>query len=379
MTIHAFEERFGRSAEVVARAPGRVNLIGEHIDYNGGHVLPTPIPRHASVALASREDRAGCVASQNVGEPGSVECFDLDAPLLAGSWADYAQGAAALLEQDGFEISGFDALLDSDVPIGSGLASSAAITVAFLRALRRRYDLRLDDERIAILAQRVENEFVGALVGVMDPMVSSLGRERFALLIDSRNRRHRLVSIPSRVEIVVVDSGIPHRHAGGEYNRRRQECDHAREALRVDHLCDLEERDLPWVFRSLPEPLARRARHAITEERRVGEMIAALQAEAWDRIGEILAEGHRSLRDDFEVSTPEIDLLVSFLGAKEGILGARLTGGGFGGSVVAVAHTGRGRDAASRAVEHYRRETGAPGTVVTPDPVPAREHEAVRP
>lgn len=375
--IRAFEERFGRSAEVEARAPGRVNLIGEHIDYLGGHVLPTPIPRHASVALASREDRVGRVASRNVGAPGSVESFDLDAPRPSGSWEDYARGAAALLDREGFEISGFDALLDSTVPIGSGLASSAAITVAFLRALRRRYDLRLDDDRIALLAQRVENEFVGARVGVMDPMVSSLGREGSALLIDSRDRKHRQIPIPPGLEIVVVDSGVPHRHAGGEYNRRRQECEQAREALGVDHLCDLDERDLPRVFRSLPDLLARRVRHAVTEDRRVADMVSALEETRWDAAGPILIEGHRSLRDDFEVSTPEIDALVSLLGAEEGILGARLTGGGFGGSVVAFAREGAGRSAAARAVERYRRETGVPGALVIPDGVPEREPETV--
>ncbi|HET9253336.1 MAG TPA: galactokinase [Candidatus Eisenbacteria bacterium] len=374
--VSAFEARFGRSAEVEARAPGRVNLIGEHIDYNGGHVLPTPIPRHASVALASREDRAGRVASRNAGEPGVVESFDLDAPSPSGSWADYAQGAAALLEGEGFELSGFDALLDSTVPIGSGLASSAAITVAFLRALRRRYDLRLDDERIAVLAQRVENEFVGARVGAMDPMVSSLGRLGSALLIDTRDRKHRLIPIPEPVEIVVVDSGVPHRHAGGEYNRRREECERAREVLGVTFLCDLEERDLPRVA-ALPEPLARRARHAITEDRRVRDLVVLLEEGRFDAIGPLLDEGHRSLRDDFEVSTPEINLLVALLAAEESVLGARLTGGGFGGSVVAVARAGAGRAAAARAVERYRKETGVPGAVVTPDAVPAPEHEAV--
>ncbi|HEU5311288.1 MAG TPA: galactokinase, partial [Candidatus Eisenbacteria bacterium] len=226
-------------------------------------------------------------------------------------------------------------------------------------------------------AQRVENEFVGARVGVMDPMVSSLGREGSALLIDSRDRSHRQIPIPPAVEIVVVDSGVPHRHAGGEYNRRRQECDRAREVLGVEFLCDLDEAELPRVFRSLSETLARRVRHAITEDRRVREMVAAFEEERWDAMGRILVEGHRSLRDDFEVSTPEIDVLVSLLGAEEGVLGARLTGGGFGGSVVAIALAGRGRDAATRAVDRYRREAGVPGSVVTPNGVPAPEHEAV--
>ena len=371
----AFQERFGRISEVEARAPGRVNLIGEHIDYNGGHVLPAPIPRHACVDLAAREDRMARVASRNVGVPETAEAFSLDLPTRRGSWSDYAQGAAVLLGREGFKLSGFDALLDSTVPIGSGLASSAALVVAFLRALRRRFDLRLDDERLARLAQRVENEFVGARVGVMDPMVSSLGREGYALLLDTKTLQHREVRIPPAIELVVVDSAIPHRHAGGAYNRRREECDRAREALRVEYLCDLDERDLPRVM-SLPEPLGRRARHAITEERRVGRMVEALETGRWDAIGPILLEGHRSLRDDFEVSTPAVDALVALLAGEEGNLGARLTGGGVGGSVVALARAGKGREAARRAVEHYRRETGNQGAVVTPDGEDAPEHGA---
>jgi galactokinase len=370
-----FEERFGRAPEVEARAPGRVNLIGEHIDYNGGHVLPTPIPRHACVDLASREDRTARVASRNLGHPGAVETFDLDDPTRRGTWTDYAHGAAALLAREGFQISGFDALLDSTVPIGSGLASSAAIVVAFLRALRRRYDLRIEDERLAVLAQRVENEFVGARVGAMDPMVSSLGREGSALYLDTKSLRHRQVLIPPNLELVVVESGIQHRHAGGEYNQRRRECEEAREALGVEFLCDLEERDLPRV-ESLPPPLSMRARHAMTEERRVLEMVAALEAERWDAIGTLLLDGHRSLRDDFEVSLPAIDTLVSLLAEEDGVLGARLTGGGFGGSVVALARSGKGRGAAERAVERYRRETQHPGAVVTAGAARAREHEA---
>jgi galactokinase len=370
-----FEERFGRTAEIEARAPGRVNLIGEHIDYNGGHVLPTPIPRHACVDLATREDRTARVASRNLGDPGSLESFDLDAPGRRGGWADYAQGAAALLEREGFELSGFDALVDSTVPIGSGLASSAAVVVAFLRALRRRFDLRLEDERLALLAQRVENEFVGARVGAMDPMVSSLGRDGFALFLNTRDLRHRQVRIPPAIEVVVVDSGIAHRHAGGEYNRRRQECEQAREALGVEFLCDLEERDLRRV-ESLPGPLAKRARHAVTEDRRVRDMVAALEEERWDALGPLLLEGHRSLRDDFEVSIPAIDTLVTLLAREEGVLGARLTGGGFGGSVVVLARSGQGRAAAARAVERYRAETGKPGAVVTPEGESVSENEA---
>lgn len=363
--MSAFERTFGRSAEASARAPGRVNLIGEHIDYNGGFVLPIPIPRHASIEVATREDELVRAASLNLGASDPPRRYELGAERPTGGWVDYVQGTTRALAALGYEMSGFDALLASTVPMGSGLASSAALIVALERALRRRFDLRLDDERIAEIAKQVENDFVGAHVGIMDPMVASLGREGSALLIDTKSGQYRYVAIPHSMDLIVVDAGLPHRNADGEYNRRRHECEDAARLLGAEFLCDLTSADLGRIA-ALPDPLRRRARHAVTENERVRHAVTALEEDRPEALGPLLDQSHRSLRDDYDVSTVEIDELVQLLRAEPGVHGARMTGGGFGGSVVAVARSGCGRAAADRAVERYRAATGQEATVVLP-------------
>ena len=361
--VSGFERRFGREAEITARAPGRVNLIGEHVDYNGGSVLPTVIPQCATVELAAREDRVVRLASMQAG--GAVERYGLGEETPRGTWIDYAQGATHLLAVEGFAFGGVDCCIRSDVPIGSGLSSSAALTVALLRALRERFQLALDDVALARLAQRAENEFVGARVGVMDPMAASLGREGQALLLRTKDLVYRYVPIPAAVEIVVVDSGQEHQNAGGAYNRRRAECEEAARRLGEALLCDLPVSAWGRIA-SLPAPLDRRARHVVTENERVHAAVAALEGSRLEELGALLDASHRSLRDDYEVSTPEVDALVAALRSREGVLGARLTGGGFGGAVIAMARAGFGEAAAREAAFEYGRATGLRPTVVMP-------------
>jgi len=358
-----FERRFRRAPECACCAPGRVNLIGEHVDYNGGSVLPTVIPESARVAIAAREDQEVRFASVEAG--GEIERYVLGREEPRGSWVDYAQGATRLLAVEGHRFTGFDAVVGSDVPIGSGLSSSAALLVALLRALRERFQLALDDVALARLAQRAENEFVGARVGVMDPMASSLGRAGQALLLRTKDLAYRYVPIPDAVELIVVDSGQEHRNAGGAYNRRRAECEEAARRLDVPLLCDLPVAS--WGrLAGLPPPLDRRARHVVTENERVHAAVAALEAERLEELGALLDASHRSLRDDYEVSTPEIDLLVRGLREQDGVVGARLTGGGFGGAVIAVARRGAGAAAAREGAAAYARATGLRPTVVVP-------------
>jgi galactokinase len=360
-----FEALFGRPPEVTARAPGRVNLIGEHIDYNGGSVLPTPLPRHASVELAERSGSTVRVSSANMGDPAGIESFVLGEETRQGTWVDYVQGALRVLQAQGHDLRGFDARISSEIPVGGGLSSSAALTVALLRALRSCFSLPLDDFRVALVAQQVENEFVGARVGVMDPMTASLGREREALLIRTSDLAFRYVPIPDVLDLVVVDSGQSHAHASGEYNQRRAECERAAELLGVERLCDLP-RDQWDRIASLPPPLDRRARHAVTENERVRLAVAALEGVRCEELGAHLDASHRSLRDDYDVSTPEIDVLVRTLRAEEGVYGARLTGGGFGGAVIALAREGEGAEVSRRAAEEFGRRTGRQATVVVP-------------
>jgi len=361
-----FEELFGRPAEVRSDAPGRVNLIGEHTDYNGGFVLPIAIPQHTRMELAVRDDARVRAWSANVRKYPLCE-YVLGEETKQRGWIDYIQGITWVLRQGGHGFPGFDLRIESDVPLGSGLSSSAAIEVALLRALRRAFALDLDDIQIALLGQKAENDFVGAPVGVMDQMASSLAGEGEALFLDTRSLRYERVLMPAGAELVVINSGISHSHAAGEYRIRRQECERAAEILGVELLRQLEVQDL-WRLPALPEPLDRRARHVITENGRVRTAVAAMRERNLPRLGQLLNASHASLRDDYEVSTPEVDRLVEIAQAEPEVFGARITGGGFGGSVVIVARSGTGREVGERVAAAYRESTGRPGTLVVPPP-----------
>jgi galactokinase len=349
----AFAERFGRPPAAVAEAPGRVNLIGEHTDYNGGLVLPIAIPQRVRVAAAPREDEqvrlvttAAAAAADTAGE------YRLGDERRSGAWSDYVAGCTQQLRAGGQRLRGFDALVASTVPVGAGLASSAALGVAVLRVLRAVFDLALDDVALALAAHRAECELVGARVGVMDQMAASLADETSALFLDARSLVWERVALPAAAELAVIDSGITHAHASGGYNTRRAECERAAALLSVASLRDLGDDALARAA-GLPAPLDRRVRHVVTENARVLAAVAALRAGDVAEVGRILAAGHASLRDDFEVSTPAIDTLVALATAEPDVLGARMTGGGFGGAVVVLGRRGRVAAAAERIAAAY--------------------------
>ena len=344
---------------ITATAPGRVNLIGEHTDYNGGFVLPVALPLRVRVDLQPRPDRLIRASSATV-DAGRRHEVRLDVERT-GTWIDHVVGAGRVAGVD----RGYDVRISSDIPIGAGLGSSGALGVAMLRALRNAFGLALDDVAIAKLAQRSENEFVGASSGIMDQMAASLGAEGEALFIDCRSLASERIPLPDELELVVVHSGVTHQHSSGAYNERRRECEEAARSLGVSRLRDVTTADLPRVD-ALPEPLARRARHVVTEDARVLEAVGALRARDLPRLGELLDASHRSLRDDYEVSTPEVDLLVELVREQEGVLGARITGGGFGGSVVAIADAGIGHHAAALAVAEYEQRTGRDARILLP-------------
>jgi galactokinase len=354
-----FLDAFDRTPSVIASAPGRVNLIGEHTDYNGGFVLPIAIPQRTTVALAPREDRAVRAVSANV-DGGSPAGFELGHERKRGAWIDYVQGSITALRTTGVDVSGFDLVIASDVPVGAGLSSSAALEVALLRALREAFGLRIDDVALAKAGRAAETDFIGAPIGIMDQMAASLADETAALFIDTRSLEHVRVSLPSDVELVVVDSGVAHDHATGEYATRRAECEQAASALGVALLREIIDAVAVDV---LPEPLRRRARHVITEDARVLEAVACLRAGDTVRLGKLLDASHESLRTDFEVTVTEVDRLVGIAQRDHDVLGARMTGGGFGGAIVALAKAGQGRAAATRIVDAY----GAPGRVLVPE------------
>ena len=345
-----------------AEAPGRVNLIGEHTDYNGGFVLPAAIPQRTRVELTPRDGRDIEVFSATLGETRSYQLGD-ERP--GRGWLDYVQGVTAVAASTGHRFGAFTARIESNVPLGSGLSSSAALEIAVLRALRDAFGLSLGDEDMAKLGQRAENEFVGAPVGIMDQMAATFADESHALFLDTRTLAYERVPIPATAALLVINSGVAHQHAGGDYRTRRAECERAAALLGVAQLRDLELADLPRVAR-LPEPIARRARHVVTEDARVLDAVAALRRADLSAVGRLFCASHASMRDDFEVSVAAVDLLVQIADAQPEVYGARLTGGGFGGAIVALARPEGARATADRIAAEYSRTSGHRAMVLVP-------------
>jgi galactokinase len=352
-----------------ASAPGRVNLIGEHTDYNGGFVLPTTIPQQTQAELSPGTDDTIRVRSGSAPEArGEWHTFKLGHEERVGTWVDYVQGLTWALRDAGFALpTGFELKLTSDVPLGAGLSSSAALEVAVLRAIRAAFGLQLDDVNLALLGQRAENEFVGARCGIMDQMAASLADASSALFLDTRSLDYRRVALPPSADLVVIHSGVSHEISGGDYNTRRAECEEAARLLGVPQLRDLTVSDAARVD-ALPEPLNRRARHVLTEDARVQAAVTTLESNDLERLGQLFGESHASMRDDFEVSVPDVDLLVEIAQADPSVYGARMTGGGFGGSIVALAQAGNGGDAAARIAHAYAERSGRRPTVLVPPP-----------
>jgi galactokinase len=362
----SFAELFGRAPDVSARAPGRVNLMGEHTDYNEGYVLPVAIPQQTRVELARRDDGVARAWSADVASTAAPSRYVLGEETRGGGFLDYLQGVTLALREDGILLPGFDVRIASEVPVGAGLSSSAALSIAFLRALRAAFGLALDDVRLARLAQRAENDLVGAPVGIMDPMASSLASTSSALFLDTRSLTYELVPIPETIELVVIDSGLPHNHATGGYRARRAECARACEMLGVRSLRDLAPADGHHLAASLPAVLLRRVRHVMTENARVFATVLAMRSGDTAPLGPIFAASQASMRDDYEVSMPPIDRLVELARAEPSVVGARLTGGGFGGSVVIVVERGSARGLAARITSAYNETSAMTARVLVP-------------
>jgi len=360
-----FKTLFGVPPAAHAEAFGRVNLIGEHTDYNDGFVLPTSIPQSTVAAVARRADDRVRAWSAELSIDRDIDSFVLGKERPEHHWFDYVQGITQALARAGHAIGGFDLALRSTVPLGSGLSSSAALEVAVLRALRDLFALQIDDVEIARLGQQAENDFVGAPVGIMDEMASSLGRPGVALFIDTRSLAYEPVALPRGTELAVINSGVAHQHAGGDYRTRRAESERAAALLGVRALRDVGVGDLTRVD-ALPAPLDRRARHVVTENQRVIDAKAAMEAGDAPALGALFDASHASQRDDYEVSVPEVDQLVTLAQAESAVYGARLTGGGFGGSIVALVRKGDAAAVAERVIEAYRHRTDRTATVLVP-------------
>jgi galactokinase len=335
----AFIERFAREPRLF-NAPGRVNLIGEHTDYNDGFVLPMAIKYETVVAAAPREeDRRIRVYSLNVDEDAE---FDLDEPGAGrrGVWLDYVEGVARVLEARGARLKGADLAVFSDVPVGAGLSSSAALEISTGLALLSLACADVDPVALALAGQQAEHEYVGTMCGIMDQFIAALGRTRHALLIDCRTLEATHIPLDtSEFEVVICDTKVKHELTLSDYNIRRAECARGVESLRemlpgIQALRDVSAEELARYEARLPEVIRRRCRHVITENARTLAAAEALRHNRIEEMGELMYRSHQSLRDDYEVSCAELDALVEIARNFHGVIGARMTGGGFGGCAV---------------------------------------------
>ena len=366
----AFRARFGRPPAGLTEAPGRVNLIGEHTDYNQGFVLPVAIDRTIAVAFAQREDGRVRAFSLDFDQEDEFALADIGR-REGDSWANYLRGVALVLQQAGHRLTGLNLVVQGEVPVGAGLSSSAALEVATLGAFATAADLALDDRDKALLAQRAENEFVGVACGVMDQMAAVFGRADHALRIDCRSLETDAVPLNLEahgLRIVVANTGVRRALTASAYNQRRQECSRAVELLfvllrgrRPRSLRDITLRDLSINGRFLSEELLRRARHVVSENARVLATVDALQRGDLAEVGRLFYASHESLAHDYEVSSPELDLMVELACSLEGVVGARMTGAGFGGCTVNLVRADAVDDFRQEVIETYRARTGLPG------------------
>jgi galactokinase len=362
MIEDTFKKVFGAAPEVVVRAPGRVNLIGEHTDYNDGFVLPAAIDRYIAFAGRQRPDRK--VRVHSIDFQDSVE-FSLDdiQKDAAHPWSNYLRGVSKFLESDGHQLAGADLVFGGNVPREAGLSSSAAVEVAATVFWQRLMGLELDPVYVIKLSRKAENEFVGMPCGIMDQFISALGRQDHALFLDCRDLTYRHVPLRGNVKVVVCNSGVKRALAQSEYEVRLKQCRQAvaqmaTAGLAVKSLRDVEPPDLESARSALDELLLRRARHVVTENQRVLEAVKALAAGDLERLGVLMNASHESLREDYEVSSKELDVLVELAWKQPGTLGARMTGAGFGGCTVNLVRA----DAVSRFTsmirERYFQATG---------------------
>jgi galactokinase len=335
-----FKELYGSEPRLF-RAPGRVNLIGEHTDYNDGFVMPMAIELATIVAARSRDDHRVRVHSINQNE--SME-FELDrpGPVQRGIWLDYIEGVAQSLISRGYKLNGADLVLQSDVPVGSGLSSSAALEISIGLAMLAVSDAELDRIKLALAGQQAEHNYVGIKCGIMDQYIAALGQAGHALLIDCRSLEPTPIpmNLPSAA-VVICDTKVRHELASSEYNSRRAECERGVQILKevlpdIRALRDVSIEEFEQHQDRLSEVVKRRCRHVITENDRTLAAAEALKVGDLDRMGEFMGASHRSLRDDYEVSCKELDLMVEIAGTVDGTIGSRMTGGGFGGCTVSL-------------------------------------------
>ena len=370
-TTELFTRCFGHAPRWVVAAPGRVNLIGEHTDYNDGYVLPMAIERHIVIAAESNTDRQVTLHSETTGETAS---FGLHPKVDRGDpgWSNYVRGVIAGFQKLKKKVPGFDAVIESTLPYGGGLASSAALEVATATLLEAITSQTLDPIEKALLCQRAEHDFAGVPCGIMDQFTSILAQENHALLLDCRSRTTTPVPMTDpAVTVLIINTNIRHKLVEGEYAARRAQCEAAARALKVASLRDATPEALNKAQKQMELMVFRRARHVITENERTVQMAKAIQASDWPAVGEAMYASHASLCNDYEVSCPELDTVVEIakaMGDAAGVIGCRMTGGGFGGCAVSLVKSDEVQRITRRLDEDYEKKTGRQTTIFSSRP-----------
>ena len=360
ITETTFRQSFGYPATLTVKAPGRVNLIGEHTDYNDGFVLPCAIDYETVVSCAKRDDRQIKVIAVDC--DGQQDIFSLDEPILAHDsqqWSNYIRGVIKHLQKRDANFGGADLVVSGNVPQGAGLSSSASLEVAIGKAIQALYHLTVDNVALALNGQEAENQFVGCNCGIMDQLISALGKANHALLIDCRTLGTRAVPMPANVAVVIINSNVKRGLVDSEYNARREQCETGARFFAVDKLRDVEMDQFLAVEQKLDPVVAKRVRHVLSENARTLAAANALAEGDLTKMGVLMAESHASMRDDFEITVPPIDTLVEIVKEEIGTEGGvRMTGGGFGGCVVALLPTDRVAGVRAAVERQYHQKTG---------------------
>jgi galactokinase len=374
-----FERRYSRPPRWIVAAPGRVNLIGEHVDYNDGFVMPMAIDRYCVIAAdelpgdraalySTATDHEAKITLASLGATGSAS----DETLVPGHWPNYVFGVITLCVERGMRPPGFQAVIESGVPFGGGLSSSASLEVATATLIETMTGITLDPVEKALLCQRAEHEFAGVPCGIMDQFASVMCQADHLMLLDCRSQKvEHIPLVDPNITVLIVNTNEKHELSGGEYAQRRAQCESAARKLGVNALRDATISQLGSSQGQLNSVEFRRARHVVSEIARTVDAAHALEAGDWARVGQQMYSSHDSLRDDYEVSCPELDLLVDLarqLGEQRGMIGSRMTGGGFGGCTVSLVETGKADDVAQFLTQRYREETGIEPNALTSRP-----------
>lgn len=350
-----FRARFNAAPTQIIRSPGRVNLIGEHTDYNDGFVLPMAIDRAIWMAIRPRNDEK--IILYSVGFPKPAELF-LNNIQYRNGWGKYVTGVAWALRKAGYKLAGWEGVMLSNIPIGAGLSSSAALEMAVARAFSQVGGWLFEPKKMALIGQQAENEWVGANTGIMDQMIIASAQADHALLIDCRDLSTQQIPLPSDTKIIVMDTATRHSHTDSGYNERREQCEIAAAHFGVSHLRDVTLADLNLVADELTGLPAKRARHVISENERVLSAAAAMQADDAVTMGKLMNASHISMRDDFEITNTELNVMVELAQSQPACYGARMTGGGFGGCAVALVDNAAVTDFVKKVGAGYAKKTG---------------------